>query len=89
LDGVRVLSGSAIDRMTTEQHNMTEIMQNRPYHQALGVLLNTETAVWMGPNPRAFGHHGIGGSIGMGDVDAKLGISYSVNRMHARGDNGP
>ncbi|WP_439334119.1 hypothetical protein, partial [Stenotrophomonas maltophilia] len=51
LDGVRVLSGSAIDRMTTEQHNMTEIMQNRPYHQALGVLLNTETAVWMGPNP--------------------------------------
>jgi CubicO group peptidase (beta-lactamase class C family) len=89
LDGVRILSSQAIDRMTTEQHNMTEVMQGRPYHQALGVLLNTDQWVWMGPNPRAFGHHGIGGSIGMGDVAAKLGISYSINRMHARGDNGP
>ncbi len=25
----------------------------------------------------------------MADPEAKLGISYSVNRMHARGDNGP
>ncbi|WP_342363126.1 serine hydrolase domain-containing protein [Terrarubrum flagellatum] len=89
LDGVRVLSPRAIDRMIIEQHNLTEVMQNRPYHQGLGVLLNTGSAVWMGPNPKAFGHHGIGGSIGMGDVDAKLGIAYSINRMHARGDNGP
>jgi CubicO group peptidase (beta-lactamase class C family) len=89
LDGVHIMSPAAIERMTTEQHNMTEIMQNRQYHQGLGVLLNSESAVWMGPNPRAFGHHGIGGSIGMGDTAARLGISYSVNRMHARGDNGP
>jgi CubicO group peptidase (beta-lactamase class C family) len=89
LDGVRLLSPAGIERMRTEQHNLTEVMQQRPYHQGLGVLLNTETAVWMGPNPKAFGHHGIGGSIGMADPEAKLGISYSVNRMHARGDNGP
>ena len=31
----------------------------------------------------------IGGSIGMADPEAKVGFSYSVNRMHARGDNGP
>jgi len=89
LDGVRLMSPAGIERMRTEQHNMTEVMQQRPYHQGLGVLLNTESAVWMGPNPMAFGHHGIGGSIGMADPEAKLGISYSVNRMHARGDNGP
>jgi len=89
LDGVRLLSPAGIERMRTEQHNMTEVMQLRPYHQGLGVLLNTESAVWMGPNPKAFGHHGIGGSIGMADPEAKLGISFSVNRMHARGDNGP
>ena len=89
LDGVRIISPAAIEHMITEQHNMTEVMQNRPYHQALGVLLNTESAVFMGPNPRAFGHHGIGGSLGMGDPDANLGLSYSINRMHARGDNGP
>ncbi|MDA9433854.1 hypothetical protein XH88_19065 [Bradyrhizobium sp. CCBAU 51627] len=89
LDGVRLLSLAGIERMRTEQHNMTEVMQQRPYHQGLGVLLNTAEAVWMGPNPKAFGHHGIGGSIGMADPEAKLGISYSINRMHARGDNGP
>jgi len=30
-------------------------MQERPYHQALGILLNSPEAVYMGPNPRAFG----------------------------------
>ncbi len=89
LDGVRLLSPGGIERMITEQHNQTEILQNRPYHQALGVLLNTPEAVFMGPNPRSFGHHGIGGSIGFGDPDAKIGFSYCCNRMHAVGDNGP
>ena len=43
----------------------------------------------MGPNMRSFGHHGLGGSIGFGDPDAKLGFSYCCNQMHAVGDNGP
>ena len=43
-----------------------ELLQERPYHQALGVLLNTPEAVYMGPNMRSFGHHGLGGSIGFG-----------------------
>jgi CubicO group peptidase (beta-lactamase class C family) len=89
VDGVRLMSPAGVDRMRTEQHNLTEVMQQRPYHQGLGVLLNTPVAVYMGPNPRAFGHHGIGGSIGMADPEARLGFSYCVNRMHARGDNGP
>jgi CubicO group peptidase (beta-lactamase class C family) len=64
-------------------------MQERPYHQALGVLLNTPEAVYMGRNPRSFGHHGIGGSIGFGDPDARIGFSYSCNKLHSVGDNGP
>ena len=54
-----------------------------------GILLNTPISVWMGPNARAFGHHGFGGSIGMGDPDAKIGFAYACNKLHARGDNGP
>lgn len=89
LDGVRLMKPETIRDMLTEQHNQTERMQERPYHQGRGVLLNTPVSVWMGPNPHAFGHHGFGGSIGMGDPDAKIGFSYSCNKMHARGDNGP
>ena len=89
VDGVSLLSKAALEAMITEQHNQMELLQDRPYHQALGVLLNTPAAVWMGPNPRSFGHHGLGGSIGFGDPDAKLGFSYCCNQMHAVGDNGP
>jgi CubicO group peptidase (beta-lactamase class C family) len=89
LSGVRLMSKAGIEAMITEQHNQTELMQERPYHQALGVLLNTAAAVYMGPNRRSFGHHGIGGSIGFADPDAGIGFGYSCNKMHAVGDNGP
>lgn len=89
IDGVNLMSASTIRDMLTEQHNQVEKMQQRPYHQGRGILLNTPVSVWMGPNAGAFGHHGFGGSIGLGDPDAKLGFSYCCNKMHARGDNGP
>ena len=89
VDGVSLLSKPALETMITEQHNQIELLQDRPYHQALGVLLNTPQAVYMGPNPRSFGHHGLGGSIGFGDPDARIGFSYCCNQMHAVGDNGP
>jgi CubicO group peptidase (beta-lactamase class C family) len=89
LDGVKLMSGRQIEAMITEQHHQTEALQDRPYHQALGLLLNTPEAVYMGPNMRSFGHHGIGGSIGFCDPDAGLGFSYACNKMHAVGTNGP
>lgn len=89
IDGVRILSKPAVDTMLTEQHNMTEVVMQRSYHQALGVLLNSPPIVWMGPNEKAFGHHGVGGSIGMGDREAGLAIGYLPSRMHSRLDNGP
>jgi CubicO group peptidase (beta-lactamase class C family) len=89
LDGVRLMSRDTLEAMITEQHNQTEALQDRPYHQALGVLLNTPEAVYMGPNMRSFGHHGIGGSIGFCDPDAGIGFSYACNKMHAVGTNGP
>jgi CubicO group peptidase (beta-lactamase class C family) len=89
LDGVRLTRRASIEALIVEQHNITEVMQERPYHQALGILLNTPEAVYMGPNRRSFGHHGIGGSIGFADPDARIGFSFAVNKMHAVGTNGP
>ena len=89
VDGISLMSQGQLERMITERHNQVELLQDRPYHQANGVLLNTPEAVYMGPNMRSFGHHGLGGSIGFGDPDAKLGFSYCCNQMHAVGDNGP
>jgi CubicO group peptidase (beta-lactamase class C family) len=89
LDGISIMSKRQIEAMITEQHNQTEALQQRPYHQALGLLLNTPEAVYMGPNMRSFGHHGIGGSIGFCDPDAGMGFSYACNKMHAVGTNGP
>ena len=89
LDGVTLMRRDTIEAMITEQHNQIEALQDRPYHQALGVLLNTPEAVYMGPNMRSFGHHGIGGSIGFCDPDAAIGFSYACNKMHAVGTNGP
>ena len=89
LDGVKIMSKPGIEAMIVEQHNQVEQFQDRPYHQALGILLNTPEAVYMGPNMRSFGHHGLGGSIGFCDPDAGIGFSYCCNKMHAVGTNGP
>ena len=89
LDGVTLMSRDQIEAMITLQHNQIEALQDRPYRQALGILLNTPEAVYMGPNMRSFGHHGIGGSIGFCDPDAGIGFSYACNKMHAVGTNGP
>jgi CubicO group peptidase (beta-lactamase class C family) len=89
LDGVHIMSKAGIEAMMVEQHNQIEQFQDRPYHQALGILLNTPEAVYMGPNMRSFGHHGLGGSIGFCDPDAGIGFAYCCNKMHAVGTNGP
>ena len=50
----------------------------------LGFMLNTPD-IHLGPNPRAFGHPGMGGSLGFGDPDLKLGFGFTLNQMHTGG----
>jgi CubicO group peptidase (beta-lactamase class C family) len=82
VDGVRVLSGEAIDRAIEEQAVGVDAILGIPMRWGLGFGL-THPDRPLGPNPRAFGHAGMGGSIGWADPDAKLGFGYVMNRLEA------
>ena len=89
LDGVDLLSEAAVLTGIAEQHEMVEQVMGRRYHQALGFLRDSSPIVWLGGRSGTFGHHGVGGALGFGDVDEQIGFCYAPNRMHARIDNGP
>jgi CubicO group peptidase (beta-lactamase class C family) len=80
LDGVRVLSPEAIERATVEQAQGRDEVLGLNLRPALGFVLTSSDAR-LGPNPRAFGHSGAGGSLGFADPDAKVGFGYTMNRM--------
>lgn len=81
LDGTRVLSAEAIDRAREQQVNGPDRVLPFQTRLALGFFLATELEP-VGPNPRAFGHGGAGGSYGMADPEARLACGYVMNRMH-------
>ena len=81
LDSVRLLSPEAITRMSEVQTRRPDLMLGFEPCWAMGFATN-KIGVY-GPNPRAFGHSGWGGSFGCADPDAKVGIGYVMNRMGA------
>jgi len=81
LDGVGVLSPEAIDRARTEQrYGPDNVLPTLTTRFGLGFQLGTADEP-IGPNPRAFGHAGAGGSLGFADPEARLGFGYAMNRM--------
>lgn len=81
IDGVRVLGGDAIARANSEQAFGTdEVLGPLQTRFGLGFFL-TQPMIPFGPNPRAFGHPGAGGSIAFADPDARLGFAYVMNQM--------
>jgi CubicO group peptidase (beta-lactamase class C family) len=80
LDGVRVVSSEAIERATVEQASGRDEVLGLDLRVGLGYAL-TGPETPLGPNPRAFGHSGAGGSLGFADLDARVGFGYTMNRM--------
>ncbi|MEU3618068.1 serine hydrolase domain-containing protein [Streptomyces sp. NPDC006872] len=83
-DGRRILSPEAAERVREGQGGCRDLV--------LGAGLGHETEIglglWLsgpaqsyGPNPRAFGHDGFGGSCGLADPEAGVSLGYVMNRM--------
>jgi CubicO group peptidase (beta-lactamase class C family) len=80
VDGVRILEKGTIERAIDEQANGPDaVLGGLPMRFGLGFMLRQDL-VPLSPNPRAFGHPGAGGSIGMADPDAKVGFGYVLNQ---------
>jgi CubicO group peptidase (beta-lactamase class C family) len=81
LEGVRLIGRDAIEAARVEQAYGQDLVLPLVTRIALGFMLGPANEP-LGPNPRAFGHAGAGGSLGMADPEAKLGFGYVMNRMH-------
>lgn len=80
LDGIRVLSPRTIELMTEVQWHEKCAVWGTPMRTALGMLVNDPEFFYIGPNPKAFGTAGAGGSFAMADRDNRLAVGYSLNR---------
>jgi len=78
LGSVQLLSRATIERMRMPLSTRPDLMLGARTWGA-GVVLNSEGNY--GPEKRAFGHTGWGGSFGCADPDRGLGIGYLHNQM--------
>jgi CubicO group peptidase (beta-lactamase class C family) len=86
VDGVRLLSAEAIDNAIQEQSYGKDLTLNVPFRLGAGFMLVSNERPF-GPNPRTFGHSGVGGSLGVADLDARMSWSYTMNRLVMRADD--
>jgi CubicO group peptidase (beta-lactamase class C family) len=82
--GRRVLSAEAAERVRQGQGSCRDIVLGAGFdHETeigLGLWLSGPNGSY-GPNPRAFGHDGFGGSCGLADPEAGVSLGYVMNRM--------
>ncbi|CAB1078497.1 Putative esterase [Olavius algarvensis Delta 1 endosymbiont] len=78
IDGIRVLGPESIECARTEQARGPDqvlIVETRFGHGFMMPVAGAE----MGPNDKAFGHPGMGGSLGFADPEAGVGFGYVMN----------
>lgn len=80
--GKRLMSEAGTQRIFDKQLNTTDLVLGVPIVFGMGYGLSTE-AMPMGPNPRTAFWGGWGGSTVIVDQDARVCISYVMNRMES------
>ena len=79
VDGHRVLTDATVARATVTQVEGTDLVIGAPMRYGLGYALGDATS--SAASPRAFGHSGAGGSLGLADPEHRIGFGYVMNRM--------
>jgi CubicO group peptidase (beta-lactamase class C family) len=80
LGGVAVVDHHALAEATSEQVDGQDLILHRRTRFGIGFQL-TQAERPLGPNSRAYGHFGAGGSLGFCDPDADLAFGYASNTM--------
>lgn len=80
VDSIHFLSMQTIEKALEEQIKGIDYILEAPVRLGLGLGLNSEEMP-ISPNPRTLSWGGAGGSVAIMDVDAKLSISYVMNKM--------
>lgn len=89
LDGVRILSAAAVDRLQAEQWEETaDGMMKTHIRMGFGFMKGTPPGIPMGPNREAFGHYGSNGALVFADRDRKLAFGTTTNFVAAGGGVG-
>ncbi|GAB2728470.1 serine hydrolase domain-containing protein [Streptomyces bullii] len=82
--GHRFLSPEAAERVREGQGACRDLVLGAGFEgeteAGLGLWLSGPNGSY-GPNPRAFGHDGFGGSCGLADPEAGVSLGYALNRM--------
>ena len=80
LSGTSILSSGAIDAATlSEVETSKDLVMNSVIRRSRGFILNTDDNY--GPNSKAFGHNGTGGSTAFADRENSVSLAYVMNQM--------
>ncbi len=82
LDGVTLLSPSIIDQALEEQSYGKDAVLRSPMRFGLGFGIPCKEFPF--PHPRTLFWGGMGGSLAMIDLDAKMSVAFAMNKMSAK-----
>lgn len=80
VDGIRLLSTAGVERILTPQADNVDLVLGARMKMGTGFGLINDV-VPLSPNPRSFFWGGWGGSLAVVDMDARLTVSYVMNKM--------
>ena len=81
VDGYRIVRPESIERFWAEQSfGPDQVLMQMPTRFSMGFMLS-QPGMGFGPNRKAFGHPGAGGSLGFADPIKKVGFGYTMNQM--------